>query len=278
VAVAQAVLRLLPCVQPLVVSKVATLPWIVAAIEHIPIDELRNGWCFIQGSAAENTSVTDTVTFVDAVSDMCTPLLRQLVIMGTLRKFEGMHLPSAGTNAVVMLDMLQLPSVARMKESTGRVVQRQPASRPFKLIELPELYVTLLLRYQDSVCSCCGEIPKEPALCLRCGSLLCFKKSDGSGECTAHASACCGDVAAFLVLRACAVVLLMGHGRQCLWGSLYLDAHGEQDAYLQRGKTLYLQANKYRTLGQALVSHSLLTNTKMMASSRASRHVHGNPA
>ena len=78
---------------------------------------------------------------------------------------------------------------------------------------------------------------------------------------------------AFLVLRACAVVLLLGSGRQCVWGSLYLDAHGEKDAYLQRGKTLYLQPKKYRLLSRSLINHSILTDTTQI--SRTTRNTLG---
>ena len=141
----------------------------------------------------------------------------------------------------------------------------------------------------------CGCVPDEPAICLLCGELFCFKKHDGSGECTKHSVACSGDVGAWLVLKvrqmpgvrlcgpcvtrrprqACTVCLLLGAGRQCVWGPIYLDAHGEKDSYLQRGKTLFLQQNKYCALARTLSHHTVLAslNTRIMMQ-RTSR-LHG---
>jgi len=41
-------------------------------------------------------------------------------------------------------------------------------------------------------------------------------------------------------LRACAVLLVLGRGRRCVWASLYLDRFGEEDRDLRRGKVLTL--------------------------------------
>lgn len=238
---------------------------------------------------------------------LCSPLLRQMAVLGHLR-FDPSLFPLPRSGAAdgmlsTLLASLKLPSVGSLLsmssssacladlgavcESRSAVagadggsnsaeyqplllaqVQSQSRGGPtaqFSLVDLPEVYVTLLLRHQDCPCALCGEVPKDPALCLVCGALLCFKNADGSGECTAHTKTCCGDVGAYLVLRACAVVLLMGSRRQCIWGSLYLDAHGEKDAYLQRGKTLYLQQSKFRLLTRGLINHSMATDTKSMA-------------
>jgi hypothetical protein len=44
------------------------------------------------------------------------------------------------------------------------------------------------------------------------------------------------------------VVLLLREDRRCLWPSPYLDAHGEEDTDLQRGKPLFLSEERYRQL------------------------------
>ena len=71
---------------------------------------------------------------------------------------------------------------------------------------------------------------------LVCCSSSCCVGPLGEGECTLHAARCGGGVAPFLLLRSCSVLLLLGKGRMCDWGSLYLDHHGEEDRDFKRGK------------------------------------------
>jgi hypothetical protein len=96
-------------------------------------------------------------------------------------------------------------------------------------------------------------------------------------ECYTHAQACGGGVGVFLLLRSSMVqtqlkpalavpravpqnapqrawsvvewqVLLLREERSCVWPSLYLDRHGEEDENLQRGKPLFLSADRYQQL------------------------------
>ena len=297
-SVVQTVLALLPKL-----GHAMSLPLFRFVAEMIPLEELctaspQGGYTHAGGSKM----MEEHYDLATALENACMPILRQMAVLCHLRfdcsLTELPRIDEAETDQMArLITSLQVPSIGDMLNMTAAprsvaafraVCSRHagltltphqmpalPRNAPaqFSLIELPEVYVTLLLQHQECQCALCGQVPKEPALCLVCGSLVCFKKADGTGECAKHAQQCCGDVGAFLVLRACAVVLLLGSGRQCVWGSLYLDAHGEKDAYLQRGKTLYLQPKKYRLLSRSLINHSILTDTTQI--SRTTRNTLG---
>lgn len=52
-------------------------------------------------------------------------------------------------------------------------------------------------------------------------------------------------------------ILLQRSARQASWPSPYLDAFGEEDYDMQRGKPLYLSEERYAALTQLVVSHGL---------------------
>lgn len=64
----------------------------------------------------------------------------------------------------------------------------------------------------------------------------------------------------FMLLRE-TIVLLMRNGGACLWGSLYLDAHGEEDENLRRGKPLFLDAMRYERLRLLWLEHGIPQET-----------------
>ncbi|KAG7391593.1 hypothetical protein PHYPSEUDO_004095 [Phytophthora pseudosyringae] len=142
------------------------------------------------------------------------------------------------------------------------------------LIPLPRVYMDLFIRYNEKptgVCHQCAQVPQHPGLCLFCGEVLCCfsacceaKEGGGVGECTQHAQRCGLGMGAFLLLRACTVILFLGNERRCVWGSLYVDKNGEEDPYLRRGKTLYLDQSRRLALETLLVSHSFSQNTAIL--------------
>jgi hypothetical protein len=142
------------------------------------------------------------------------------------------------------------------------------------LIPLPRVYMELFIRYNEKptgVCRQCAQVPQHPGLCLFCGEVLCCfsacceaKEGGGVGECTQHAQHCGLGLGAFLLLRACTVILFLGNERRCVWGSLYVDKNGEEDPYLRRGKTLYLDPSRRLALETLLVSHSFSQNTAIL--------------
>ncbi|MCO5595671.1 hypothetical protein L7F22_049716 [Adiantum nelumboides] len=142
-------------------------------------------------------------------------------------------------------------------------VPRPTLAAPFKLMDLPPLYQTLLQFYIRESCPVCLSVPEQPALCLLCGTLCCGlgRRScscsiNRQSECFRHAVTCNGGVGVFLMIKK-TNILLQRSARQAYWPSPYLDDFGEEDIDMHRGKPLYLNAERYAALTKMVVSHGL---------------------
>ncbi|XP_063285782.1 E3 ubiquitin-protein ligase UBR3 isoform X4 [Pelobates fuscus] len=128
-----------------------------------------------------------------------------------------------------------------------------------RLLQLPEIYNTIFQYYHRKSCSVCSKVPKDPALCLVCGTFVCLKelccKQHNYSECVLHSQNCGAGTGIFLLINASVIIIIRGH-RFCLWGSVYLDTHGEEDRELRRGKPLYISKERYGALEQQWVSHT----------------------
>ncbi|KAL0336823.1 UNVERIFIED_CONTAM: E3 ubiquitin-protein ligase PRT6 [Sesamum calycinum] len=120
---------------------------------------------------------------------------------------------------------------------------------PFKLMLLPHLYQDLLQRYIKKSCPDCGDVKEEPALCLLCGKLCSpnWKTCCRESGCQTHAMACGAGIGVFLLIRR-TTILLQRSARQAPWPSPYLDAFGEEDVEMHRGKPLFLNEERYAAL------------------------------
>ncbi|XP_071532346.1 E3 ubiquitin-protein ligase Ubr3 isoform X3 [Panulirus ornatus] len=131
-------------------------------------------------------------------------------------------------------------------------------SRP-RLLRLPHSYDAIFQYYHRRQCSQCNSIPKDPSVCLLCGTIVCLRepccKQQEVCECVQHAIDCGAGTAIFLVVNASTVIVIRGP-RVCLWGCIHLDSFGEEDRELKRGKPLYLSEDRYRLLEQQWLSHS----------------------
>uniref|UniRef100_A0A8C6V8X7 E3 ubiquitin-protein ligase n=1 Tax=Naja naja TaxID=35670 RepID=A0A8C6V8X7_NAJNA len=127
------------------------------------------------------------------------------------------------------------------------------------LLQLPENYNTVFQYYHRKSCFICSKVPKDPAVCLVCGAFVCLKglccKRQSFCECVLHSQNCGAGTGIFLLINASVIIIIRGH-RFCLWGSVYLDAHGEEDRDLRRGKPLYICKERYKMLEQQWVSHT----------------------
>ncbi|KAM3852010.1 E3 ubiquitin-protein ligase UBR3 isoform 2-T2 [Vipera latastei] len=127
------------------------------------------------------------------------------------------------------------------------------------LLQLPENYNTVFQYYHRKTCFICSKVPKDPAVCLVCGAFVCLKglccKRQSFCECVLHSQNCGAGTGIFLLINASVIIIIRGH-RFCLWGSVYLDAHGEEDRDLRRGKPLYICKERYKMLEQQWVSHT----------------------
>ncbi|XP_074582392.1 E3 ubiquitin-protein ligase PRT6 [Curcuma longa] len=137
---------------------------------------------------------------------------------------------------------------------------------PFKLMELPFIYQDLLQRYIKVPCSSCKSVPEEPALCLLCGTLCSLSKKSCCcrlGKCSNHAMICGAGIGVFLLVRS-TIIFLQRSTRQAFWPSPYLDAFGEEDHDMSRGKPLYLSKERYAALTYMVASHGLDRSSEVL--------------
>ncbi|ONI03411.1 hypothetical protein PRUPE_6G255500 [Prunus persica] len=136
---------------------------------------------------------------------------------------------------------------------------------PFQLMRVPRVYQDLLQRYIKQRCPDCKSILEDPALCLLCGRLCSpsWKSCCRESGCQTHALACGSGTGVFLLIRR-TTILLQRCARQAPWPSPYLDAFGEEDVEMQRGKPLYLNDERYAALTYLVASHGLDQSSKVL--------------
>ena len=147
------------------------------------------------------------------------------------------------------------------------------APRAPSLIRLPVLYQDLFLEWADRPCLTCRTVPHEPALCLVCGRLVCCAgeccvQPGGKHECAAHALTCGAGVGVYLLIKATKLMVLRA-GRRCVYPSPYLDAHGEEDVYLRRGRPLYLSTERYTLVQHLWATSAFDYDTHTLHTSRS---------
>ncbi|PVD29744.1 hypothetical protein C0Q70_09000 [Pomacea canaliculata] len=127
------------------------------------------------------------------------------------------------------------------------------------LLKLPQHYYEIFTSYRYQCCQHCHRIPKDPAICLVCGAFLCFREDccaiNGVSECVEHSIVCGAGTGIFLLINSSIIVVIRGP-RATLWGSLYLDQHGEEDRDLKRGKPLYLSRERLEVLESQWLGHT----------------------
>lgn len=133
------------------------------------------------------------------------------------------------------------------------------------LIQLPSLFQSLLEELDGRKCYSCKRGPKSPALCLVCGALMCSKSRNCSlHRLRTHARACGAGIGVFLVLKITSVHIIR-EGRTANWGSPYLDAHGEEDENLDRGKPLFLNLERYSALERLWLTHGFDQDSRLLS-------------
>jgi len=133
---------------------------------------------------------------------------------------------------------------------------RQP-----QLLRLPRNYDSIFQFYHKRVCTVCQKVPKDPTLCLLCGVMVCLREAccrpptgDMMHEAVRHSVDCGAGTAPFLAVNSATIVVIRGK-RACIWGSIYLDAFGEEDRELKRGKPLFLNMERYQLLETQWLAH-----------------------
>lgn len=150
------------------------------------------------------------------------------------------------------------------------------ASKP-RLIDLPVQYDELYSQMTGVKCDRCMKVPCDPGICLICGEYLCcgdacctrpfVNHGPPVGECTRHAAECGGGIGIVLLLDQCRVAII-GGSMAAYFPSPYVDAHGEEDIGLQRGRPLRLDAARYRYLESLWVNHRIFTEVSRQRNQR----------
>ncbi|KAG5009802.1 E3 ubiquitin-protein ligase PRT6 [Glycine soja] len=136
---------------------------------------------------------------------------------------------------------------------------------PFELMRLPNVYQDLLQRCIKQRCPECKSVLDDPALCLLCGRLCSpsWKSCCRESGCQTHAVTCGAGTGVFLLIKR-TTILLQRSARQAPWPSPYLDAFGEEDFEMHRGKPLYLNEERYAALTYMVASHGLDRSSRVL--------------
>merc|ERR1711976_427798 len=142
------------------------------------------------------------------------------------------------------------------------VLWKQP-----QLLRLHQQFDQIFQFYHKKVCDQCGKVPKDPAVCLMCGTMVCMRENccrkniignqvnkDAACETVRHSIECGGGTGIFLSVNSSTIIVVRGK-RACVWGSVFLDFFGEEDKELKRGQPLYLNEKRYQLLEHQWVSH-----------------------
>ncbi|CAH0482307.1 unnamed protein product [Peronospora belbahrii] len=143
----------------------------------------------------------------------------QLEAKAAVSRQQARSLTLVTGNSPAVVDTFPLQRQMMLLSSQAAAVASAGANyRVF--IPLPRVYMDLFIRYNEKptgVCRQCAQVPQHPGLCLICGEVLCCfsaccetREGGGVGECTQHAQHCGLGLGAFLLLRACTVILFLG--------------------------------------------------------------------
>jgi E3 ubiquitin-protein ligase UBR1 len=115
-------------------------------------------------------------------------------------------------------------------------------------------------------CAVCGTTPVNVAICLLCGERVCkngacCRKPGGEGECSQHARARHADTGLFFDVQDNTVLIVRGDGGGCITKSPYIDAWGEEDVGLRRGRPVFFHAPILEELRRRFVCGGLVDKT-----------------
>ncbi|KAJ4473358.1 hypothetical protein C8J55DRAFT_562876 [Lentinula edodes] len=195
------------------------------------------------GAMDEPTEYTRLLTFlgIPPLADLPNQDTLQNALSGWCAHYGHSH-ASAPLNFGVVLD---IPTVYRL------------ARLPFVL---DNLFVD-----QDKLipCSRCETIPVDAAICLLCGTTVCFQSTccmddERHGECNMHTRECGGALGIYFLVKRCIVIYLYGNNGTFA-PSPYLDVHGEADVSMRRGRRQYLHYTRWEDIRKTWMNHGVPT-------------------
>ncbi|BGP50511.1 E3 ubiquitin-protein ligase ubr1 [Rhodotorula kratochvilovae] len=140
---------------------------------------------------------------------------------------------------------------------------------PYELLGLPHQLDTLAAAALEMPCQRCGDVPRDPAICLLCGEILCAQsfccmvgeKDAMHGECNEHMWTCGGSVGVYYLVKS-NVILYLHADKGSFSTPPYLDSHGEVDVGGRRGRSQfpqYLHRGRYDEVRRLWLSHGIPT-------------------
>ena len=157
----------------------------------------------------------------------------------------------ARTDAAVGNARLNAGGERLCRRRRGRLAEANASFRASRFSALPSDHSEVFLALADRACGACGSAPRDPALCLACGAVTCCAgfccRAGRHGETSRHASSCGAGSGAFLLVKSTKTLLIRGP-RVCLYPSVFLDAHGEEDEFMKRGRPLRLDRRRVDAL------------------------------
>ncbi|KAH9982124.1 hypothetical protein BGW80DRAFT_1247094 [Lactifluus volemus] len=136
----------------------------------------------------------------------------------------------------------------------------------YRIARLPTVLDTLFGELDRALtCKRCNTLPLDAAICLICGTAVCFQshccldtEHGHKGECNMHTRECGGVIGLyFLVKRCCLLYLHATNGTFAL--APYLDIHGEVDTSMRRGRRQFLHPARWEEVRKTWLNHGIPT-------------------
>ncbi|KAF8653558.1 hypothetical protein AX16_003895 [Volvariella volvacea WC 439] len=149
--------------------------------------------------------------------------------------------------------------------STSQIASAVTLEYPavYRLAKLPLVLDTLFGQQEKALtCPRCQTVPLDCAVCLICGVTCCMQSHccmdvDGDrGECNMHTRECGGTIGVYFLVRRCAVLYLNSNNGTFVQ-SPYLDAHGEVDMSMRRGRRQYLHHARWEDIRKIWLNHGI---------------------
>ncbi|EGG23933.1 hypothetical protein DFA_06071 [Cavenderia fasciculata] len=131
--------------------------------------------------------------------------------------------------------------------------------KKFEFVNLPREYIPFFLEMNKKECDECHNATKKELrnriICMFCRKIMCSYT-----EYIDHYASCSG-IGVSLLLSESLIVILFKNSIK-IWGTVYLDEHGDEDIGLRRGKPLFLSTERLERLKQDILSLSIQNLTQ----------------
>ncbi|KAI0063243.1 hypothetical protein BV25DRAFT_1824839 [Artomyces pyxidatus] len=136
----------------------------------------------------------------------------------------------------------------------------------YRIARLPIVLDTLFGEQEKALtCRRCNTVPLDAAVCLICGTTVCFqshccmdREYGDKGECNMHTRECGGVIGLYFLVKRCTLLYLHA-GNGTFAQSPYLDVHGEVDTSMRRGRRQFLHPARWEEVRKTWLNHGIPT-------------------